>query len=94
MSSMNDPIRFLTSLIPELWKSGAMHTDWKLYAQVLTTVFVGCVIIDYYSSWSKLKHIKGPFLAAHSKLWLLRTVSGGRMHEEFYQVCQKYGVLL
>ena len=52
---------------------------------------VGLLIAQSIYGWYRLRHIKGPFLAGFSKLWLIRTVSSGNMHWEFAKACQKYG---
>ena len=47
-----------------------------------------------YSSYRRLAHIKGPFLAGWSNFWLVRTVYNLNTHQELYEVNKKYGVAL
>ncbi|EXF74123.1 hypothetical protein CFIO01_09500 [Colletotrichum fioriniae PJ7] len=63
---------------------------------VLATVFVILVLCRVYETarrYRRLRHFKGPPLAAVSKLWLLKTVTGSLGHLEFYNVTKKYGSL-
>lgn len=39
----------------------------------------------------RLRHIKGPPLAAFTQTWLIRCVGGGRTHLDLWEACQKYG---
>lgn len=60
---------------------------------VLATVFVIFVLCRVYETarrYRRLRHFKGPPLAAVSKLWLLKTVTGSLGHLEFYNVTKKY----
>lgn len=87
-------ISAFASHIPDLWKSGVFHADFGLYIKTFGFILLGCILHDYYQSWNKLKHIKGPLTATHSKLWLIRAVGGGKEHEEFMKVNNKYGMCI
>ena len=65
--------------------------NWKLLVSTILVLIVILVGVQTFQAWYRLRHIKGPFLASFSKLWLIRTVSSGNMHWEFQRVCQKYG---
>ncbi|KAK1511856.1 hypothetical protein CTAM01_00786 [Colletotrichum tamarilloi] len=68
------------------------HPTWTL----LATLFVIFVLFRVYETarqYRRLRHFKGPPLAAVSKSWLLKTVTGSRGHLEFYNVTKKYGSL-
>lgn len=67
--------------------------NWKVFASILLVIGIGIFIAQTFHAWYRLRHVKGPFLASFSKLWLLRAVSGGRMHLDFAEACQKYGML-
>jgi len=54
---------------------------------------VGIWVVQKFRSWYRLRHFKGPFLAGISRLWLVRSISGGRFHLDFMEVNQKYGIL-
>ncbi|KAK1543408.1 hypothetical protein CPAR01_04041 [Colletotrichum paranaense] len=65
------------------------HPTWTL----LATLFVIFVLFRVYETtrqYRRLRHFKGPPLAAVSKSWLLKTVTGSRGHLEFYNVTKKY----
>ena len=53
---------------------------------------VGAFLVQAFHSWYRLRHFKGPFLASLTRLWLVRHAAGGRMHLEFQEVNQKYGM--
>ena len=52
----------------------------------------GLFLFQTFRSWYRLRHFKGPFLATLSRIWLARHVAGGRMHLDFQEVNQKYGM--
>lgn len=58
-----------------------------------------CVILVIYSlasTWSsywRLRHIKGPRLAAFSHVWYIRTALSEKAHLYLSDVCTKYGTL-
>lgn len=43
-------------------------------------------------SWYRLRHIKGPWTAAWSSLWLLRRTSSSTLFEELGDACDQYGM--
>jgi hypothetical protein len=77
------------TLLSELLKS--VVENWKLLASSFLVLGAGLIFVRTFYAWYRLRHIKGPFLASFSKLWLIRTVSSGNMHWEYAKVCQKYG---
>lgn len=42
-------------------------------------------------SYRRLRHFSGPWLGSVSKLWMMRSTYGGRMHLDVADVCKKYG---
>ncbi|PVH79035.1 pisatin demethylase [Cadophora sp. DSE1049] len=58
-------------------------------------VFLGLLlfITERFRAWYRLRHVRGPFWAGFSKLWLIRAVSSGNMHWEFANVNRRYGSL-
>ena len=44
-----------------------------------------------FSSYWRLRHIPGPFLASFSKLWLLKWVLRAQLHVGLLEACEKYG---
>jgi hypothetical protein len=79
------------ALLSELSDS-ILGNRW-LAASLFLLLGLGLIAAHTFYSWHRLRHIKGPFLASISKLWLARAVSGGKMHLEFAAACQKYGML-
>jgi hypothetical protein len=49
------------------------------------------LIIQRIRAWYRLQHIKGPFWAAFSDIWIIRNTGGGRMYLELAEVCDQYG---
>lgn len=78
-------------LLSELLERGLKNC--QPFASFLIVLSISLIIAQYFYTWYHLRHIKGPFLASLSKLWLIRKVSGGRMHLDFQEVCEKYGAL-
>jgi hypothetical protein len=52
---------------------------------------IGVYLVQKFRSWYRLRHFQGPLLATLSRLWLVRLVTGSKMHTVFYDVNQKYG---
>jgi hypothetical protein len=64
-------------------------------ASLYIGIFAVCVYgLNSYTSYRRLAHIKGPFLAGWSNFWLVRTVYNLNTHQELYLVNKKYGMLL
>ncbi|KAF6803785.1 pisatin demethylase [Colletotrichum musicola] len=65
--------------------------------RAVAVFFVGTLALAWLISaarqYRRLRHFKGPPLAAVSKLWLLKTVGGQRAHLDFYETTRKYGPL-
>lgn len=51
------------------------------------------LVSSTFLAWYRLRHIKGPFLASFSHLWLLRNTGSGRQAEGLRAVNDKYGPL-
>jgi cytochrome P450 len=67
-----------------------------LGAPTLGSLLALCVLavaaIGFANHW-RLRHFRGPLLAATSKLWMLKATLHGDMHLAVAGVCQKYGSL-
>jgi hypothetical protein len=62
-------------------------------AKLYLVIFAACAyVLRSYSSYQRLAHIKGPFFAKWSNLWLLRAVQKLNTHQALYKVNNKYGV--
>ncbi|KUJ10127.1 cytochrome P450 [Mollisia scopiformis] len=59
----------------------------------ILVALAGTFVVQTCRSWYRLRHFKGPWLASISRLWLVRSISGGRFHLDFMEVNQKYGSL-
>ncbi|KAK1654392.1 cytochrome P450 [Colletotrichum phormii] len=68
------------------------HPIWTTLATVLA-IFVLFRVFGTVRRYHRLRHFKGPPLAAVSKLWLLKTVTGSRGDLDFYKVTKRYGSL-
>lgn len=59
---------------------------------ILSLAIVTFLVISTVRSFWRLRHFQGPPVAAWTKLWLLRTVTSGRMHQIFYKTTKEYGL--
>jgi hypothetical protein len=57
----------------------------------IATLFVASYIARELRTYRRLSHIKGPWLAQFTELWLLATIYQQKAHYVFYDVKQKYG---
>jgi len=62
----------------------------KLYFGIFAVCAYG---LSCYISYRRLAHIKGPFLAGWSNLWLVKSVYNLNTHQDLYQANMKYGIL-
>jgi hypothetical protein len=62
-----------------------------IWIAFILVFIVGVYLAQTFRSWYRLRHFKGPLIATLSRIWLVRTVSKGRLHLDFYEVNQKYG---
>jgi len=70
---------------------GVMYdpTEFILILFLATVIYL---VISSVRQFYRLRHFQGPAWAAWTKLWLLRTVTSGRMHHVFYTTTKKYGM--
>lgn len=66
--------------------------NWKVLFLLLLVVFIIRSIADTLCSRYRLRHIKEPPSASFSKWWMIRHVSGGTMHLDLAEGCEKYGL--
>ncbi|CZR54663.1 related to pisatin demethylase (cytochrome P450) [Phialocephala subalpina] len=66
---------------------------WKTLLLSTLSLLAILAVAQIFSAWYRLRHIKGPWSAGFSKLWLLRHVGGPTMHTDLAEVCSKYGSL-
>jgi len=59
---------------------------------LIASSFVFYFFAQQYLSYQRLSHIKGPWLAAWSNLWLAGAIWRQRSHLEVYEVSKKYGL--
>lgn len=63
------------------------HTVLSVFFIALFSYIVGSTFYN----WYRLRHIKGPWLASVSKSWLVWCTLAGNFHQDFSDVCEKYG---
>ncbi|KAE9376093.1 pisatin demethylase [Stipitochalara longipes BDJ] len=76
------------SVLPEY-----LNLSVRNWINVILVSIVGAYLVQTFRSWYRLRHFKGPLLATLSRVWLVRVISGGRMHLDFLEVNRKYGTL-
>lgn len=60
----------------------------------LGTALVAAVVLHTIVQWHRLSHVPGPFWAAFSKCWMIRTALEGRQPEALKQANDKYGMFM
>jgi hypothetical protein len=65
----------------------------KFYAFTVLVLGVALLVGQSVYAWYRLRHIKGPWHAGWSRLWLINSVASGNMHWKYAQVCEKYGTV-
>ncbi|OLN95806.1 Pisatin demethylase 9 [Colletotrichum chlorophyti] len=70
------------------------HWDYLTWAGIALFVAVFGTIASTIFRYLRLCHIRGPPSTGVSKWWLIRAISSGRMHLEFYEACEKYGSIV
>jgi hypothetical protein len=70
-----------------------ISTNWKVLSVDILLLAVLVVLLQTFLSWYRLRAFKGPFLATFSDLWLIRQSALGRVHMDFFDVTEKYGML-
>ena len=85
------------SFIPDLFIPKRFHHQQAvmlLNNPAILAVVVSLIaysIVLRFIKWRKLRHIPGPWLAAWSRLWLLRHVMSGKLCKSVEEVCGRYG---
>lgn len=78
----------------ELDKMGFLATSLKSSAVILAIGVVIYYVVSTYLTYRKLAHIKGPWLACISPLWLFYQTIRGRVNVAGEEVLRKYGSLI
>lgn len=68
-----------------------LTTFAKTTLPFLALVFVVYTIVSTYLSYRKLRHIKGPFIASISPLWLFYQTIRARVNVAGEEVLREYG---
>lgn len=71
----------------------AGNCSWLVLVTSSLGLLVLYVVCERVGSWYRLRHFKGPPLAAFSRVWLARSSTGGRLHLDLKEVNEKYGML-
>ncbi|KAI0005620.1 cytochrome P450 [Xylariaceae sp. FL0662B] len=61
---------------------------------ILAGLFALGILYSYISTWYRLRHIDGPWLAGWTYLWMLRVTLTGEQSARYRAVNQKYGPLV
>lgn len=70
---------------------GLLATSLSSSAAILAVVFLVYYVLSTYLTYRKLAHIKGPWLACISPLWLFYQTLRGRVNIAGEEVLRKYG---
>ena len=76
------------------WMQRTMLPLADLCSENARSIVFGAIVLYLgYSvrSWYRLRQFKGPWLAKHTRLWLLRKVSDNKLHVSFPELHKKYG---
>jgi hypothetical protein len=74
-------------------KMSLLATSLSSSAGILAVVFLIYYVLSTYLTYRKLAHIKGPWLACISPLWLFYQTLRGRVNVAGEEVLRKYGSL-
>lgn len=78
--------------IPDFHVSDPIFPDHiRLKGLFILCVLAAVVAISYVTSFLRLRHIKGPRWAAHSRIWLARALASGEAQKVYEDVNAKYG---
>ena len=67
--------------------------NWKTLSWAVFGLLVAAYVGNAIRVWYRLKHIKGPFIAAFSKFWLVRSHVKQTVYLDVAAACDKYGKL-
>lgn len=67
--------------------------DYEVYTSAAVSIIVLYGIASIARQYARLKHIRGPSVAGFTNWWLVRALRSGRVHLEFYEAYQRYGML-
>jgi hypothetical protein len=70
-----------------------ISTNWRILPLGVLLLGVLTLVVQTIRSWYRLRHFKGPTLAAFSDLWLIRHVPRGTIHLDLFEVTEKYGLI-
>lgn len=74
--------------------SGAFVKDLKSWFCIAGVLLAFLYVANAIRVWHHLRHIPGPWSAAWSKWWLIRSHMNGRTHLDLAETCEKYGTLI
>jgi hypothetical protein len=67
------------------------HAPVSTIAYSLVLCLVNVLVAHRFLVYRRLRHFKGPWLAAFSKLWMMKCTFAGTMHLDVADVCAQYG---
>ena len=68
--------------------------DLPNLAPIFCLAVIAFLVIPTIRQFYRLRHFHGPPSAAWSKLWVLGTVTSGRMHQILYETTKRYGMMV
>lgn len=86
MIKMNTAVSLLRRAVRYM-TSDSKTTVFNASVVAILLFLLASVITQYF----RLRHIPGPPSAGFSKWWLIRRITSGRTHLDYYEVCEKYG---
>lgn len=89
-SSEKSAMAALSDFIQSLCGQCGRH-PYRTVAFLAISGFIFAWIFSTVRQYRRLRHFKGPPLAAVSKFWHLKTATSPRAYLELYEVTQKYG---
>jgi len=67
--------------------------NWTAIVSLVLILLVLVGIGQRIQAWYRLRHFKGPWSAALSRIWIIRHSMGGRLHWDLAEVTDKYGTV-
>lgn len=81
-----------TSLVQSFLHQMEALTEPKTTIIALGTALLAVFMLHTIVQWHRLSHVPGPFWAAFSKYWMIRTALGGQQPAAIKEVNDKYGM--
>jgi cytochrome P450 len=70
------------------------RADLTSLALLVSALGTAWLLASTFAAWYRLRHIKGPFLASFSYVWMFRATTSGSHYDIYGDVFKKYGKLV